>query len=81
MKKLITGFILGIMFSSVISFAAFTYKKTIFESWTGIMNPGERIIILDAKCTRIVVTPSTSKKEDIKLDANETMKVIMTIQK
>lgn len=81
MKKLILGFVLGIVFISAFSYAAFTYKKTILESWNGIVNPGERIIIVDSKCTKVVVYPSTSKITDIKLDVGETMKVNMTIQK
>lgn len=81
MKKIIIGFILGILFGSVISFAAFTYKKTIIESWNGIVNPNERIIVVDSKCTRVVVYPSSSKIVDVKLDSNETLKVVMTIQK
>lgn len=81
MKKLLIGFSLGILFSSAISFTAFTYKKTIMESWTGTLSPGERIIILDSKCTKVVVYPAISKKEDIKLDINESMKVTMMIQK
>lgn len=81
MKKVIAGFILGILFSSAISFAAFTYKKTIMESWSGIVRPGERIIIVDAKCTRVTVLPTTSKIVDLKLDATETLKVNMVLQK
>lgn len=81
MKKILIGFILGSLFSSVISFAAFTYKKTILESWNGIVNPGERIIVVDAKCTKVTVLPSTSKIVDIKLDTTEKLKVNMVIQK
>jgi hypothetical protein len=81
MKKIIIGFVLGIMFSSAIGFTAFTYKKTILESWNGVVNPGERIIIVDAKCTKVVVYPTASKIVDLKLDVTETLKVNMTLQK
>ena len=81
MKKIIIGFVLGILFSAGITFAGFTYKKTILESWNGIVNPGERIIIVDAKCTKVTVLPSTSKIVDLKMDGNETLKVNMVIQK
>lgn len=81
MKKLILGFVLGFLFSSAISFAAFTYKKTILESWNGVVNPGERIIVVDAKCTKVTVLPSTSKIVDIKLEATETLKVNMILKK
>lgn len=81
MKKIIVGFALGILFGSAISFTAFTYKKTVIESWMGIMGGGERLIILDNKCTKVIVYPATSKREDIKLDANETMKINMVVQK
>lgn len=81
MKKIIVGFILGILFGSAISYSAFVYKKTIIESWNGIVNPGERIIVVDAKCTKVTVLPAISKIQDIKLDANETMRVTMVLQK
>jgi hypothetical protein len=81
MKKLLIGFILGIVFTSAISFAAFTYKKTIFESWNGMVSPGERIIVVDSKCTKVTVLPALSKIIDIKTGATETLKVTMTIQK
>jgi len=81
MKKIIVGFVVGILFSAGITFAGFTYKKTILESWNGIVNPNERIIIVDAKCTKVVVYPSTSKIVDLKMEGNETLKVIMSLQK
>jgi hypothetical protein len=81
MKKIIVGFILGMVFSSAIGYAGFVYKKTILESWNGVVNPNERIIIVDAKCTKVTVLPTTSKIVDIKLDASETLKVNMVIQK
>ena len=81
MKKIIVGFIFGILFASAVSYSAFTYKKTTMESWSGIVGPGERILVVDAKCTRVVVYPASSKIADIKIDADESLRVNMTIQK
>jgi len=81
MKKILIGFVLGIIFCSAVSYAAFTYKKTINESWNGIVNPGERIMVLDTKCTKVIVYPSTSKIVDIKLGLTETLRVNMVLQK
>jgi len=81
MKKIIVGFVLGIIFTSAVGFAGFTYKKSVIETWNGIVNPGERIIIVDAKCTKVTVLPAASKIVDLKMDSNETLKVNMVIQK
>lgn len=81
MKKIIVGFVLGILFGSIFSYATFTYKKVVTEYWNGTLNPGERIITVDSNCTMVRVYPASSRMTDVKVGENETLKVSMVIQK
>jgi len=81
MKKIIIGFVAGILFASVVSFAELVYKKTTIESWNGEITAGQRFILVDEKCTQVRVYPASSRMTDIKVDPGETLRINLVLKK